>query len=229
VRQAIACAIDRSLIIQALQRGHAQPALSLLPVNHWAFTDQVDRYDYDPQRARRLLDQAGYKPDSSGIRLRLTMKTSTAEETRLLAAVLQQQLSSVGIALDIRSYESATFNADIRRGAFQLYSLRWVGNEQPDIFAYAFSTANFSPAGGNRSHYSNPHLDALLADAAATTDQARRRASYVEAQQILARDLPALNLWYRDTIVVHGRRLLNITPTASGSYAFLETAKLSQN
>ncbi len=157
------------------------------------------------------------------------MKTSTDEGTRLLAAVLQQQLAHVGIALDLRSYEFATFYADVTRGAFQMYSLRWIGgNEQPDIFSYAFSTARFSPKGANRGHYSNPKLDALLDDGAANPDQARRRADYVEAQSILAADLPAINLWYRDTVVVHNARLTRIIPTPSGSYTFLETAELAR-
>ncbi len=57
------------------------------------------------------------------------MKTSTDESTRLLAAVLQQQLREVGIALDIRSFEFATFFADITKGAYQIHSLRWVGGK----------------------------------------------------------------------------------------------------
>jgi peptide/nickel transport system substrate-binding protein len=146
-----------------------------------------------------------------------------------LAAVLQQQLRAVGIALDIRSYEAATFLADVRSGAFQMYSLRWIGgNEQPDIFSYVFSTESFSPKGSNRSHYSNPRLDELLDDAAKSADAARRKADYVEAQQILARDLPAINLWYRDTVIVHNRRLTGVTPSPSGSYTFLETANLKE-
>jgi len=173
------------------------------------------------------LNEAGYAPASDGVRLRLTMKTSTLEETRLLAAVLQQQFARVGIALDIRSYETATFLSDVRSGAFQIYSLRWIGgNEQPDIFTFVFSTASFSPKGANRSHYSNPHLDALLDDAAQIPDADRRRADYVEAQNILARDLPAINLWYPNTIVVHNRRLTHVVPSPSGSYTFLETAEL---
>jgi peptide/nickel transport system substrate-binding protein len=117
----------------------------------------------------------------------------------------------------------------VRRGAFQIYSLRWIGgNEQPDIFSYVFSTASFSPAGANRSHYSNAKIDALLDDAAENTDTNRRRGDYVEAQQILARDLPAFNLWYLDTIVVHNRRLTNVVPSSSGSYSFLETAELER-
>ncbi len=229
VRQAIACAIDRKLIIQTLLRGYAQPAASLLPASHWAWTGDVARYNYDPARAARLLDEAGYRAGANGVRFHLTMKTSTDEGTRLLAAVLQQQLAKVGIVLDQRSYEYATFYSDVTRGAFQMYSLKWIGgNEQPDIFSYVYSTAKFSPQGANRSHYSNPRLDALLDDAAQSTDTARRRADYVEAQQILARDLPAIDLWYRDTVVVHNRRLTHVVPTPSGSYAFLETAELGR-
>jgi peptide/nickel transport system substrate-binding protein len=229
IRQAVACAIDRNLIIKTLLGGHAQPALSLLPVSHWAYTGDVTRYDYDSKRAMQLLDEAGRIPGPNGIRFHLAMKTSNTEDVRLLAAVLQQQLARVGIALDLRSYEYATFYSDVTRGAFQLYSLRWIGgNEQPDIFSYAFSTARFSPKGGNRGHYSNARLDTLLDDAAQSEDAARRRTDYVEAQQILARDLPAINLWYRDTIVVHNRRLTDVIPTPSGSYLFLETADLAK-
>lgn len=229
VRQAIAYAINRKLIIDTLLHGHARPALSLLPPAHWAWTGDAQHYDYDPARAEQLLDAAGHPPGPDGVRLHLTMKISTDEDTRLLAVVLQQQLAKVGIALALRSNEFATFYADVTRGAFQMYSLRWIGgNEQPDIFGYAFSTARFSPKGANRGHYSNPRLDALLDDAAVNFDMAKRRADYVEAQQILAHDLPALNLWYKDTIVVHNRRLMNVHPSPSGSFAFLESAQLAQ-
>jgi peptide/nickel transport system substrate-binding protein len=229
VRQAVACAINRKLIIQTLLGGHAKPAESLLPASHWAFTSDVARYDYDPARAARLLDEAGLRAGPDGMRFRLTMKTSNVEDVRLLAAVLQQQLAAVGITLELRSYEFATFYSDVTRGAFQLYSLRWIGgNEQPEIFSYVYATANFSPQGANRGHYSNPRLDALLDDAAQSADTNRRRDDYIGAQQILARDLPAINLWYRDTVVVHNLRLAHVTPAPSGSYAFLETAELIQ-
>jgi peptide/nickel transport system substrate-binding protein len=142
--------------------------------------------------------------------------------------VLQQQRASVGIAMDIRSFDSATFYSDVLRGAFQMYSLRWIGgNEQPDIFSYVFSSSRFPPKGANRSRYSNARLDTLLDDAAESADASRRQADYAEAQQILAHDLPAINLWYRDTVVVHNRRLTHVVPAPSGSYTFLETAELT--
>jgi peptide/nickel transport system substrate-binding protein len=227
VRQAIACSINRQLIIQALLGGHARPALSLLPTEHWAYTDQVPHYNYSPVRARTLLDQAGYKPGPNGIRLHLTMKTSTDEGTRLLAATLQQQLAQTGIDLQIRSFETATFLQDLSRGAFQIYGLRWVGgNEQPEIFGYAFSSTRIPPKGANRGRYRNPQLDALLDDASQSADQARRRNDYVHAQQILAEDLPAINLWYQDTVLVHSRRLTHIVVSPSASFDFLRDAEL---
>ena len=227
VRQAIACSIDIPLILKTLQAGRAQPTVSLLPEKHWAWTGDVAQYPYDPKRAEALLDAAGYPRRADGFRMHLTMKTSTDEGTRQLAATLQQELAQVGIDLALRSYEAATYIQDLTRGSFQIYGLRWVGgNEQPDIFGYAFSTARIPPKGANRGRYRNPQLDGLLDDAARSTDQGRRRADYVQAQQILARELPAFNLWYKDSIVVHNRRLSGIELSPSGSFAFLRTARV---
>lgn len=228
VRQAIDLAMDRSLIIHALWRDHAHVAGSLLPPQHWAWTGNVQQYAYDPERANALLDAAGWKRDASGIRFHLTMKTSTDGTSRLLAVVLQQQLRAVGIALEVRSFEFATFYADIGRGVFQMYTLRWIGgNEDLDIFRYANATASFPPHGANRGRYSNPAVDRLIDHALNAPSDAERRADYIEVQQILARDLPSINLWYLDTVLVHSRRLGNLHPSSSGSYDFLRQATLA--
>jgi peptide/nickel transport system substrate-binding protein len=227
VRRAIAMAIDRPLIIQTLLRGEARPAESMLPPQHWAWTGDTQQHFYDPAAANALLDNAGYRRGRGGIRFHLGMKTSTDETTRLLSVVLQQELSQIGIALDLRSYEFATFYADLTKGAFQLAPSRWIGgNEQPDIFRYAYSAASFPPNGGNRGFYANPELDALLDDAAATSDEAQQRTDYVKVQQTLALDLPTINLWYLDSIVVHSRRLTNVHTSPSGNYWFLRDATL---
>ena len=227
VRQAIACAIDRPLLIRTLLGGRAQPAVSLLPASHWAWTGNVKRYEYDPARANQLLDEAGYKRGADGVRFDMTMKTSNDEETRLLAVVLQQELRKIGIALELRSYEFATFYSDVTRGAFQMYSLKWVGgNQQPEIYNYVYSSASFPPNGANRGRYSNAKIDAVLEDAAQNPNVASQRADYLQAQQILARDLPSINLWYLDSVVVHNRRLTHVVPSPSGSYRFLESAEL---
>jgi len=223
VRRDIAYAMNRPLIIESLLRGKAQPADSLLPSNHWAYCGNVAHYAYDPAKARALLDASGYKPGPDGIRFHLEMKTSTDQGARLLTMAMQQQLRAVGIALDIRSYEFATFYSDITRGAFSLYSLRWIGgNESPDIFRYAFASSMFPPHGANRGSYSNMEVDHLLATTATEPDPKKSRIGYARVQQILADDLPALPLWYIDSVVVYNRRLNGVEPSASGNFYFLE-------
>jgi peptide/nickel transport system substrate-binding protein len=227
VRRALACAIDRQAIIHSLWRDLARPAASVLPMQSWAYSDDVATYPYDPQRARQLLDAAGY-PLRNGVRFCLTMKTSTEESTRLLAAILQQQLRQVGIELDIRTFEFATFYADITRGAFQLYSLRWIGgNEDPDIFEHIFHSASFPPRRANRSYYANPRADELMDAARRELDPARRRQLYAELQRLLADDLPYINLWYFDNVLVHTRRVRHLDLSPSGDYGFLRTAELA--
>ena len=229
VRQAIAYALDRRPLIHYLWRGQARPAVSLLPPQHWAHNGDVPRYEHDPARARQLLEQAGYAAGQDGIRLRLTMKTSTEETTRLLAAVLQQQFREVGIALDIRTFEFATFYADVVKGAFQLYSLRWIGgNEDPDIFEAVFHSGSFPPKRFNRGYYSNPKVDALIEEGRRTIDQNKRKAAYAEIQRILAEELPYVNLWYFDNVLVHRQRVRNLQVSPRGDYQFLKTAELAQ-
>jgi peptide/nickel transport system substrate-binding protein len=228
VRQAIACAIDRTPMIHYLMRDFARPAYSLLPTGSWAYNGDVPHYDYDPPRARQLLDKAGYAA-VNGVRFHIEMKTSTEESTRLIAAVLQQQLREVGIALDIRTFEFATFLSDVTKGAYQLHSLRWIGgNEDPDIFENVFHSSRFTPLGANRTFYRNPRIDTLIDQARKEPDQNTRKLLYAEIQRILADDLPYINLWYLDNVLVYSKRVRNLTLNPSGNYDFLKTAELEE-
>lgn len=227
VRQAIAYALDRKPMIQYLWRGEAEEARSVLPAQSWAYNGDVATYECSPGKASQLLDAAGY-PAVNGVRFHITMKTSTDANTRLMVAVMQQQLREVGIALDIRSFEFATFFSDVTHGAFQMYGLRWIGgNEDPDIFEYAFHSAKFPPNGANRGFYSNPLIDALIDQARREVDPAVRKPLYAEVQRILAEDLPYINLWYLDNVVVHTRRVRNLKLNSAGNYDFLRTAELA--
>lgn len=229
VRQAIAYALDRQPMIDYLWRGQARRALSVLPPQSWAYNGNVPAYDHDVSKANQLLDAAGY-PAVNGVRFHITMKTSTDENTRLMVAVMQQQLREAGIALDIRSFEFATFFSDVQHGAFQMYGLRWIGgNEDPDIF-YAFHSSRFPPNGTNRAFYSNPRVDELIDQGRREVDPEVRKPMYAEVQRILADDLPYIDLWYFDNVLVHTRRVRNLKMNPAGNYDFLRTAELeSQN
>ncbi|HXZ80485.1 MAG TPA: ABC transporter substrate-binding protein [Terriglobales bacterium] len=228
VRRALAYAIDRRPMIQYIWRDLARPASSILPPESWAYDPQTEQYPFDPARARQLLDAAGYRA-VNGVRFHLAMKTSTEESTRLLAAVLQRQLRDVGIALDIRSYEFATFFSDVTKGAFQIYSLRWIGgNDDPDIFEYVFDSDHTPPRGANRNYYSNPRVDQLIAQGRSEVDPTKRIQAYGEIQRILAEDLPYISLWYYDNVAVHSPRVTNVEISPAGNYDFLLHAQLQQ-
>jgi peptide/nickel transport system substrate-binding protein len=233
VRQAVAEAMDREAIVAALWRGHARLADTLLPEGQWAAATDAElaHYPHDPARAAALLEAAGY-PARNGVRLRLTLKISQDETTRLLAAVLQQQLRSVGIELNIRSAEFGTFYADVTHGAFQMYILKWVGsNEDGDIYRYMYSSESFPPKGANRGHYVNARVDALLAKAAAESGPEAevwvgRMEDYAQVQQILSEELPTIPLWFPDNVVVHTRRLQGVVSRGDGNFDFLREAWL---
>jgi len=230
VRQAIAYALDRRPMIEYLWRNEAEPAKSILPTQSWAYNGNVPAYVHDPEKAKQLLDAAGLRPDSDGVRFHITMKTSTDANTRLMVAVMQQQLRDVGIALDIRSFEFATFFSDVQHGAFQMYGLRWIGgNEDPDIFEYAFHSSKFPPNGANRDYYSNPKVDKLIDKARQEIDPKARKVLYDEVQSILAQDLPYINLWYLDNVLVHTNRVRNLELNPAGNYDFLRKAELVTN
>jgi peptide/nickel transport system substrate-binding protein len=229
VRQALAYAIDRPPLIHYLWHDMARPANSVLPPQHWAYDAGVKEYPHDAAKARALLDEAGYPAGADGVRFHLVMKTSTDESTRLLCAVLQQQLRQVGVALDIRSYEFATFYADVVKGAFQLYSLRWVGgsNQDPDVFENVFGTESFAPKRANRGYYSNPVVDRLIAQGRRSVNKPERAAVYAKIQEILNDELPYVHLWWADNVLVHTRRLENVHLSPAGNYEFLRDATLA--
>jgi peptide/nickel transport system substrate-binding protein len=227
VRQALAYATDRATIIKYLLRGQARPAQSLLPPNHWAFDADVQQYDFDPARAEKMLDAAGYPRGADGVRMRLTLKSSTDEFPRLTSAAIADQWKRVGVVLELRPLEFATFFADISRGSFQIYTLRWVGgNNDPDLFESVFSSKKMPPAGSNRGHYRNPELDVLLDEARVEMDQGRRKDILARVQKIVARDEPYINLWYVDNVCVHRERLEGIMMSPGGDYDFLVSAFL---
>jgi peptide/nickel transport system substrate-binding protein len=229
VRQAIAYAIDMQPMIRYLWHDTVRPATSVLPPQHWAYDSNLQPYPHDPQKARELLKQAGYS-DEPGKRLHLVMKTSTEETSRLLAVILQQQLRDVGVDLELRTFEFATFYSDVVKGAFQIYTLRWVGgaNQDPEIFEYIFDTQSFAPRRANRSYYSSSQVDAWIEQGRSELDQPKRKQIYARVQQQTLHDLPTLNLWYFDNVIVHTARIKNIHPDPAGNYDFLRDAEIAQ-
>jgi peptide/nickel transport system substrate-binding protein len=225
VRRAIGYAIDRDAIVRHLRRGFATVAVGILPPMSWAFEPDVFDFEHDPNRARRLLDQAGFAdPDGDGPRprLRLTLKTSTVEMYRVQAAAIQHDLARVGIAVEIRSSEFPTLFADVVRGNFQLYTLQFVGVTDPDMLRRVFHSRQAPPAGLNRVFYADADVDRLIEGAARAVNDDERRVLYVKAQRLIADDVPYISLWYKTNVAVFQPDIRGVRLSPIADFTFLK-------
>ena len=226
VRQAIALAIDRKAIIRHLLKEQAVTATGLLSPSHWAYEPQVSHFPYDPEKAKRLLDQAGFPdPDGDGPlpRFKLSYKTTTLDLRRRIAEAFKEHLSRVGIELEVRTYEWGTFYGDIKKGNFHLYSLAWVGVTDPDIYFNLFHSSSIPPHGDNRGRYRNAEIDALLERGRKSLNPRERKLIYSRVQKLLARDLPAIPLWWAKNVVVMNPDLRGFVPYPDGDLTSLKS------
>ena len=190
VRQAIALAIPRDEIVKYKMFGFGTVAGSLLsPRLSEAYSIP---FPYDPERARKLMDQAGYLADSTGHRFTLRYKTTPVREGFETAILIRESLAKVGIELKLEVVEPAVFLASVRKGAYQLYSSRWIGVGDGSIL---FRTLH-SKQPNNRAHYKNPEMDTMLEQAMKEVDEPKRIEVLRRVQEKMAQDLPYFPLWY---------------------------------
>lgn len=230
VREAIARAVDRETIIRHLLKGLAAPATGLLSPTHWAYEAAVPRFSYDPEKAKKLLDQAGFPdPDGDGPlpRFKLSYKTTTLDLRRRIAEAFKEQLSRVGIELEVRTYEWGTFYGDIQKGNFHLYSLAWVGVADPDVYFVLFHSESIPPYGNNRGRYRNPELDRMLEAGRKGASPEERKRAYSEAQRMIAADLPVIPLWWVKNVVVARPDIKGFVPYPDGDLISLKTISLA--
>ena len=225
VRRAIAYSIDRTTIVNSMQRGTGRIATGLLSPESWAYYGDVTGYSYDPEKARQLLDQAGYPARPDGMR-QLKFEYKTTPEGARLGEVFQAMLQRVGIALTLRILDFPTYYADIQSGKFALTSLQWVGINDPNHYYMAFDSKK-TPPGLNRGFYSNPEMDRLVEAGMRTIDRDQRAKIYAQVQQLAAQDLPYVSLWWVDNVAVMNRRLAGFESYPNGSLRSLATVTLT--
>jgi peptide/nickel transport system substrate-binding protein len=225
VRRAIAYSIDRATIVNSMLRGTGRIATGLLSPESWAYYTDVTSYSYDPEKARQLLDQAGYPTGADGIR-GLKFEYKTTPEGARLGEVFQAMLQRVGIVLTLRILDFPTYYADIQSGKFDLTSLQWVGINDPNHYYMVFDSKK-TPPGLNRGFYSNPEMDRLVEAGMRTIDRGERSKIYAQVQQLAADDLPYVSLWWVDNVAVMNQRLVGFESYPNGSLRSLATVTLT--
>ena len=221
-RLAIAHAIDKEKIAKYIFQDQVTPANSLLTERHFAYAP-TKRYPFNRERASQLLDEAELYPSPvTGERFHLTYKTSQNEIGRMVAEVIQSQLSEVGIGVTIRSFEWGTFYSDVKSGNFQLFSLSWVGVNDPDIYYDLFHSSAIPPNGANRVRYQNQRMDDLLASGRIILQPDQRKDVYKEVQEILAEEMPYVSLWHAENVAVMKKEVQGYTLYENGDFFSLK-------
>ena len=209
VRQAIAHAINRQVIIDKVMVNNTRTAGAILPPEHYAGSTNLVTYDYNPALSKKLLIEAGVK-----LPLKLEYKTSTDAFRVRLATIMQAQMQSAGIDLQIKSLDWGTFFADVKAGNFQLFGLTWVGIKTPEIYNKAFGSQNFPPNGFNRGRYADAELDQLLQDE-----------NWQAATMRIHQQLPYIPLWYEGQFAAMRKNISNYSFKPDGNWDDLALIK----
>jgi len=227
VRQAFAHAINKQELIDGVVLGMARDATGPLRPGTWAYTDRVKRYEHDPEKARALLAEAGWKDrdgdglveDKEGRPFTFTIRTNQGnEERKKVAEIIQQRLKEVGVGVEIQILEWSSFLQEfIKKKRFEAIVMGWGVGTDPDQYVVWHSSQN-GPDQLNHISYANPEVDALLEAGRSSCAQPDRVRHYHRLQEVMAEDLPVIFLYFRDALPVVAARVRGVEPAPAGIF-----------
>ncbi|MEH6775737.1 MAG: peptide ABC transporter substrate-binding protein [Cereibacter changlensis] len=212
VRQALYHALDKQAIIDALYYGVPQPTETYMPKESFYYNADLPKHEYDPEKAKALLDEAGWAPGADGIRekdgVRLAFTNSTTSGNHLREQAqqfFQQSFKDIGVEMTISNLPPAVMWGDywmLSQFDSVVVGLNTLTGPDPDTSDYFMSTSSAAKggAGQNTWVYQNPEVDALLKQGGELVSPEERRPIYLKIQEIMREDLPFLPIFQYATI-----------------------------
>ncbi|ORE95829.1 extracellular solute-binding protein [Stappia sp. 22II-S9-Z10] len=193
VRQAVNYAIDKTALVDSILQGTAEVAAGPTPPAFaWAYNEELEPYPHDPDKAKALLEEAGY--DGAELTFYVTEGGSGMLDPVAMGTAIQADLEAVGMSTTIETYEWNTFLANVNpglEGKADMAEMAWMTNDPDTLPFLALRTEAMPENGGfNSGYYSNPEVDTLLEAARTSTDQDERARLYKEMQAIVHDDAP---------------------------------------
>jgi peptide/nickel transport system substrate-binding protein len=224
-RQAVLYAINRASIVENLYKGAAKP-VSCLYGNPKFTPADIEPYDYDPEKAKALLQEAGIDPAALG---EIVMDTYYNDQLSLdVMTAIQQDLAAVGITIKIQQMDGPSWTKRYYEdGASEMSFIGGAnGADGHRAYQYYHSTALW-PKGGNNYKFSNPALDKLLDEGVAEMDVAKRPAIYQQACKIMSEELPWVYMWETVRYGIVNNRIGNFlyTPAPGGGSYYDQAEK----
>jgi peptide/nickel transport system substrate-binding protein len=229
VRRALYHAVDVPTMVREVLQGYAVVATGQFPPGSWAFDPGVKPYAYDPNRAKALLAEAGFKPGPDGVlvrdgkRLAFSIRHDQANPTvKDTAVIVQEYLKRVGVEAQLEALDWPTFVKKLFASEFEGIVVNWTNHHDPDPFAYTIWHSS-QWKGRNFAHYKNPKVDEALEAARRATAQAERKKHYAEFSRLLMEDAPYVFLYFPQQVYVtrQGYEGFVAVPTFAGVYQSL--------
>lgn len=215
VRQALAYAIDRDAIVQAVSYGTAALNQLAIPEQSVWYTE-YDEYSTDLDTAQALLDEAGFTGGTLDL-----LATSDYPETVTAAQIIASNLEPLGIDVEIRQPDFSTWLDEQNTGNFDMLMMGWLGNIDPDDFYYA---QHHTDGASNAQKYSNTEVDALLDAGRIETDPEARKELYAQAATIIADEVSYIYLYNPSVIQVWSPDVTGYTTRADRAIRFDEAS-----
>jgi len=229
VRQAIAHAINRQELVDVVWYGLGKPATGPVPSSLKSVytAEGVPQYAFDPARAEKLLDEAGYKRNADGVRFVLNQEYQNFNETfKNNAEYIRQSLKRVGIDVKVHNRDLAGhLKAVYGEYAFDLNSGRWVPTMDPEVGGFRHYWSQSQAKGvpwTNASGYSSAETDRVIQAIRVEADPARRTRLFHEFQRLAQTDLPVLPLFEQRNFTVMSKKVRGLSQAPDSALASLK-------
>jgi dipeptide transport system substrate-binding protein len=190
VRQALNMAINKQAILDAVFQGSGKVAKNPIPPTIWSYNDAVEDYPYDPDAAKKLLEEAGV----SGLKTNvwaMPVQRPYNPNARRMAELIQADWAAVGVDAEIVSFEWGEYLKRSKDGEHETVLLGWTGdNGDPDNFLHVLLGCAAADDGTNRARWCYEPFDSLLLEAKQVSDPAARAELYEQAQVIFKEEAP---------------------------------------
>ncbi|MCU7756523.1 ABC transporter substrate-binding protein [Bacillus cereus] len=216
VRQALIYGLDRKKYVDTALKGYGTVANVPIHPTSWAYTEEgVNKYEYDKEKAKKLLDEAGWKVGSDGIREKDGQKLklsyfgpSSAKDSDLLIPIAKENYKEIGVEFNPEFMDFNTMLSKVNKGDYDLASVSTPITSDPSETAGEYlSTANETSLG-----YKNAKVDELIQKGIETVDIEKRKPIYKELYKELSDDPPVILLNYRRTITGYNGNIKGIDP-----------------
>lgn len=221
VRRALAAAIDKNTLLEAVYFDSATRAKTLLPAASWAFQNDADDTAYNPVLARKLLENAGVEPGFTMTIWAMPIERAYNPNAAKMAELIQRYLREVGVIATIVSYDWATFRRHLQEGLHDSVLIGWsADNGDPDNFYRPLLSCGAIPSGTNRAMWCDNDYDELLDKALQTEDLEARRLIYQQVNRLLYERLPLVPIAHAYRYQAYRNELEGMTINPFGGVRF---------